>query len=77
LEPQAYLLIRELHKLVVGDGKRILSSSDIASLEATLHSLITLYAPDTEVAAPHDLAEARRPPVRPLKREKWYQKILG
>jgi len=75
VESQAYLLIREMHQLVTGDGKRILSSNDIASLEATLHTIIVLYEPDVTAPEPHDMSEARRAPQVGPKRG-WFKSLL-
>ncbi len=75
MEPNVYKLIVELHEKVVGDGRKILSSSDIAALEASLHALVTVYGPDDKSPTPHDTSEARRPPARAAKKEAWWQKF--
>ncbi len=77
MEPAVYRVLQELHRIIVGDGKSIMSNRDIALLEASLQTLLTVYAPEPPADGfiPHDVGEARRPPQRPTKKEHWWNKL--
>ncbi len=64
-------MIKELARIVRGDGKNIISSGDIRELTGILNSLLVIYQP--EDTKPDQPAEARRP-VR-AKREHWWSKF--
>lgn len=75
MEPNVYRLIKEMHATVSRDERNVVSSHDVAALKATLHTLLTVYAPE-QPPTMDAIGEARRAPARPAKK-KWYQYIIG
>lgn len=74
MEPQVYLILKELYGYLTDPDHQILSKADLAHIEAVLKTVIDIYAPDTPQTTLKDLQEARRPVHAPKK--SWWGKLL-
>lgn len=73
MESSVYALLQEMYTLVCQDERRVLTSHDIASLQATLHTLLAIYSPENQSPPdiPEQPSEARRAPRNKPKPTFW------
>lgn len=71
MEKSVFIVLQKLHHYITSPEHKVLTNNDATLIEATLATLLAVYAPETNQPEPREPQEARRAVVAPRKRHWW------